>query len=125
MNFSLKRRIKNLLGSTVFTRWIDFIRHYPLSFIIGALVVGSISIPIIDQVDVYFSTNKFCASSCHEMESTVYKELQSSKHWTTSTGVRPSCADCHVSERLVPAMWDHFLGMKELIVHTCSYENAC
>lgn len=35
----------------------------------------------------------------------------------TPTGVRPSCGDCHVSERLLPAMWDHFLGMKELVVH--------
>jgi nitrate/TMAO reductase-like tetraheme cytochrome c subunit len=88
--------------------------------VIGALAAGSISIPVVDQVDVYFSSNTFCASACHEMESTVYKELQSSTHWTTSTGVRPSCADCHVSERLVPAMWDHFLGMKELIAHLTS-----
>lgn len=105
---------------TMFTRSIKFIRRFPLSFMIAALAIGSLSIPVIDQVDVYFSSNKFCASSCHEMESTVYKELQSSTHWTTSTGVRAGCADCHVSERLVPAMWDHFLGMKELIVHITS-----
>lgn len=108
------------MAKSVFVRGINFMRSYPLSFIMGALVIGIISIPVVDQVDVYFSSNKFCASSCHEMESTVYKELQSSTHWTTSTGVRPSCADCHVSERLVPAMWDHFLGMKELIVHITS-----
>lgn len=104
----------------MFTRGARLIRRYPLSFVIAAMALGVISIPVVDQVDVYFSSNKFCASSCHEMESTVFKELQASTHWTTTTGVRPSCADCHVSERLIPAMWDHFLGMKELIVHVTS-----
>ena len=99
----------------MFTRGIQFIRRYPLSFFIGALLVGILSIPVVDQVDVYFSTNNFCANACHEMENTVYKELQESSHWTTATGVRASCADCHVSERLVPAMWDHLLGMNNFV----------
>lgn len=105
---------------SVLTWLTHFIRRYPLSFMVGALAIGSISIPVIDEVDVYFSSNEFCASACHEMESTVSKELKKSTHWTTSTGVRASCADCHVSERLVPAMWDHFLGLNELIVHVTS-----
>ena len=120
MKFFSKKKMRNPMARSAFTRGINFIRRYPLSFIVGALALGSMSIPVVDQIDVYFSSNKFCASACHEMKSTVYKELQSSTHWTTSTGVRPSCADCHVSERIVPAMWDHFLGMKELIVHVSS-----
>lgn len=98
-------------------RWLDFVWAYPLAFILLAFGLGIVSIPVTDEVDVYFSSNQFCATSCHEMESTVYKEFQQSAHWTTATGVRPTCGDCHVSERLIPAMWDHVLGTKELFVH--------
>lgn len=62
------------------SRCIDFIRSYPLAFIIVALAAGFISISMVEEVDVYFSSNKFCAGSCHEMESTVYKEYQQSAH---------------------------------------------
>jgi nitrate/TMAO reductase-like tetraheme cytochrome c subunit len=51
------------------------------------------------------------------MESTVYQELQQSKHWNTPTGVRATCADCHVDGRLTLAMIDHFLGTGELFVN--------
>lgn len=101
-------------------RVAEFIKNYPLSFLLSVLFVGIISLPVIGRVDVYFSSNQFCANTCHEMTSTVYKELKTSTHWNTSSGVRASCADCHVSERLLPAMWDHFLGTNDLIVHLTS-----
>ncbi|NIO39429.1 MAG: cytochrome c-type protein NapC, partial [Burkholderiales bacterium] len=62
----------------------------------------------------YFSSNKFCAYGCHVMEATVYKEFKEATHFNTKTGVRPTCADCHVSKGLTAAMWDHLLGTKEL-----------
>ncbi len=79
-------------------------------------VVGSIFVVIIDTTDYVFSTEKFCGTSCHVMEDNVYAELKKSKHWTTPTGVRANCADCHVSRRLSFAMIDHVLGTKELFV---------
>jgi nitrate/TMAO reductase-like tetraheme cytochrome c subunit len=79
-------------------------------------VVGSVFVVITDATDYYFSSMDFCATSCHVMDINVYKELKESKHWTTSTGVRANCADCHVSRRLSFAMIDHFLGTKELFV---------
>lgn len=85
---------------------------------VGLLVVG-IAIGVFgmflgQEADAYFSSNKFC-TSCHIMEATVYKELQDAKHGKSPTGVRPTCAHCHVSQRLFPALWDHFIGTKELI----------
>jgi len=84
---------------------------------IGLLAASAaIGVPAVDYADRYFSTNEFCATSCHVMEATVYKEFQESVHGTTATGVRPTCADCHVSPTLPAAMWDHFLGMRDLYV---------
>ena len=83
---------------------------------IGLVVVASFSVVAVDITDHVFSTQKFCANTCHVMESTVYQELQESKHWNSPTGVRPGCANCHVSRRLTFAMLDHIHGTKELFV---------
>lgn len=47
------------------------------------------------------STEAFCIS-CHEMRSTVYEELKKTIHFNNRSGVRASCADCHV-----PKEWIH------------------
>ena len=82
---------------------------------ITGLAVGAlVGVPIADGVDKHFSSDAFCADTCHVMTATVVRELREAKHWTTPTGVRATCSDCHVSERLTPAMWDHFIGTGEL-----------
>ena len=83
--------------------------------IVGLLAFGGASVAILDTTDYYFTSQPFCASQCHVME-IPYKELQQSTHWTTPSGVRPTCADCHVSKRLTFAMMDHFIGTAELWV---------
>lgn len=88
----------------------------PLVFVIIFFIFVSISVVTLDVTDKIFSSNTFCAYTCHVMERTVYKELQESKHWTTSTGVRPTCADCHIRESLTLAMIDHFIGTGEFFV---------
>ncbi len=52
------------------------------------------------------NTEQFCIS-CHEMESTVYQELQDTPHYTNRTGVRATCPDCHV-----PKEWIHKIVRK-------------
>jgi nitrate/TMAO reductase-like tetraheme cytochrome c subunit len=88
----------------------------PLIFIAVLISLAAIAVASIDVTDYYFSSDNFCAFTCHVMESTVYEEMQKSKHWTTPSGVRPTCADCHVSGRLTFAMWDHFIGTGEFFV---------
>ncbi|MEJ2761080.1 MAG: NapC/NirT family cytochrome c [Gammaproteobacteria bacterium] len=85
-------------------------------FIIGLVLFGAFSVVAVDATDYVFSTQKFCANTCHVMESTVYQEYKKSKHYNTATGVRPHCADCHVSRRLTYAMIDHFMSTGELFV---------
>jgi cytochrome c-type protein NapC len=41
------------------------------------------------------NTEAFCVS-CHEMRDNVYKELQSTIHFSNRSGVRATCSDCHV-----------------------------
>ena len=84
--------------------------------VIGLGLFAAFSVVAMDATDYTFSSMQFCAHTCHVMEDNVYAELEKSKHWNTRTGVRPTCADCHVSRRLSYAMVDHFLGTKELIV---------
>lgn len=86
-------------------------------FVIVIIAVGAFFLATLDFTDYIFSQNAFCGNVCHVMRSTVYQELQKSKHWNTPTGVRPTCADCHVSGRLTFAMVDHFLGTGELFVN--------
>ncbi|MCP3671493.1 MAG: butanol dehydrogenase [Gammaproteobacteria bacterium] len=52
------------------------------------------------------NTEQFCIS-CHEMEATVYQELQDTPHYTNRTGVRATCPDCHV-----PKEWIHKIVRK-------------
>lgn len=86
-------------------------------FVVVLLSLAALSVASIDFTDYIFSHNTFCGNVCHVMESTVYQELQESKHWKTPTGVRATCADCHVDGRLTLAMIDHFLGTGELFVN--------
>ncbi len=49
------------------------------------------------------ATNRleFCIG-CHEMRDNVYREYQSTIHYSNRTGVRAICSDCHV-----PKDWSH------------------
>jgi len=46
------------------------------------------------------NTESFCIS-CHEMRDNVYKELQSTIHYTNRSGVRAICSDCHVPKQWI------------------------
>jgi nitrate/TMAO reductase-like tetraheme cytochrome c subunit len=82
-----------------------------LAGIAFGIIVGA---PVADGVDRYFSSNNFCANTCHVMTATVAAELRESAHGTTKSGVVPQCKDCHVSEDLGGAYIDHIKGMREL-----------
>ena len=45
------------------------------------------------------STEEFCIS-CHEMEVNVFQEYKDTIHYSNRTGIRASCADCHIPKPL-------------------------
>ncbi|MCP4488917.1 MAG: Denitrification system component NirT [Gammaproteobacteria bacterium] len=49
----------------------------------------------------YTNTMDFCVS-CHEMEDNVYKEYKTTVHYKNASGVRTTCADCHVPKEWGP-----------------------
>ena len=66
------------------------------------------------------STETFCIS-CHEMRDNVYVEYQKTIHYSNRSGVRATCADCHVPGPWIPKLIrkvgatfkevpNHFLG---------------
>ncbi|OOZ38149.1 NapC/NirT family cytochrome c [Solemya elarraichensis gill symbiont] len=59
------------------------------------------------------NTEEFCIS-CHEMESTVYQELQETIHWSNRTGVRATCPDCHVPKEWIHKVYRKIRASNEL-----------
>ena len=51
----------------------------------------------------YTNTLGFCVS-CHEMDQLVYQEYKKTVHYKNRTGVRVTCADCHVPKEWVPKL---------------------
>ena len=80
----------------------------------GAVVTSVSAITVLS----YTGTEAFCSTTCHEM-GTVVKEYRESIHSSNRTGVRATCADCHVPKDLIPLyvrkmgalndLWGHFV----------------
>jgi cytochrome c-type protein NapC len=61
----------------------------------GGIVLGVMAWGAFNTAMEATNTLEFCIS-CHEMRNTVYKEWQTTVHFSNRTGVRAICADCHV-----------------------------
>ncbi len=52
----------------------------------------------------YTNTMGFC-TSCHEMRDFVYEEYKQTVHYQNTSGVRATCADCHVPKVWTAKLW--------------------
>lgn len=90
----------------------------PALIIFGAGVIFSGAFASFVQ---YTNTMDFCIS-CHEMRDTVYQEYKKSPHYVTRSGIRPSCADCHVpSDNWISTVSHKVVATKELVLHLAGY----
>lgn len=55
----------------------------------------------------------FCIS-CHEMRTNVYEEYKNTAHFSNKSGVRATCADCHLAEDLLPKMARKIAASREV-----------
>ncbi|RKT45135.1 cytochrome c3 family protein [Thiocapsa rosea] len=86
-------------------------RHVLIALVVGG-VGGVLFMTFLLEFDHYTSTNAFC-TTCHSM---TYAEesYRQTVHYDSASGVRASCGDCHVSEGVFAATWDHAVGSKDL-----------
>nr|VFJ44392.1 MAG: trimethylamine-N-oxide reductase (cytochrome c), cytochrome c-type subunit TorC [Candidatus Kentron sp. FM]VFJ61842.1 MAG: trimethylamine-N-oxide reductase (cytochrome c), cytochrome c-type subunit TorC [Candidatus Kentron sp. FM]VFK06510.1 MAG: trimethylamine-N-oxide reductase (cytochrome c), cytochrome c-type subunit TorC [Candidatus Kentron sp. FM] len=61
----------------------------------------------------YTSTNRFCATTCHEMRM-VAEEYRESPFYKNTRGLRVGCADCHVPKPVVAKLWRKLSATREL-----------
>ena len=87
-------------------------RHVLFALIIGGFG-GMGFVLFLIQFDHYTSTEAFC-TTCHSMELAA-EPYRNSRHYKPDSGARASCGDCHVSEGVFAATWDHFIGTKDLM----------
>jgi len=90
-----------------------FITRHVLFALVAGGVGGVVFMFFLLEFDDYTSSNAFC-TTCHSM---TYAEesYRRSAHYDSASGVRASCGDCHVSEGIIMATYDHAVGTKDLI----------
>jgi nitrate/TMAO reductase-like tetraheme cytochrome c subunit len=87
-------------------------RHVLVALVIGG--VGGVALmTFLIELDHFTSSNEFC-TGCHSM-TFADQSYQKSVHFNSSSGVRASCGDCHVSQGVFAATWDHVIGTKDLL----------
>jgi nitrate/TMAO reductase-like tetraheme cytochrome c subunit len=90
-----------------------FITRHVLIALVAGGIGGVLFMAFLIEFDHFTSSNVFC-TTCHSM---TYAEdvYQQSSHYNSASGVRASCGDCHVSEGVFAATWDHAVGGKDLL----------
>ncbi|MDR0233342.1 MAG: NapC/NirT family cytochrome c [Zoogloeaceae bacterium] len=82
---------------TPWKKWKRFLT-VPLlvAFALGILFTGFFNVAL-----ELTNAETFCLS-CHEMKDNVYREYQTTIHYTNRSGVRAVCKDCHVPKEFFP-----------------------
>ncbi len=94
MTRSRRRRAVTLIGLSVF------------AFATAAGVVL-----VAERAATESESIEFCIS-CHVMEATVFEEYRHTAHYTNASGVRATCADCHLPDRHDPGEITSYLSVK-------------
>lgn len=94
-------------------RFYFFVTRHVLIALVAGGIAGIAFILFLIEFDHYSSSEEFC-TACHSMEMAA-EPYRNSVHYNSASGVRASCGDCHVSEGVIAATWDHFIGGKDLV----------
>ena len=94
------------------SRWSRFWRRPESKWLIGIPIgawamfaIGAVSIVGAEIVMYQTATENFCASACHTMEDFTTPEWQDSVHFSSPSGVRATCADCHIPKVYPQKLW--------------------
>jgi nitrate/TMAO reductase-like tetraheme cytochrome c subunit len=87
-------------------------RHVLFALVVGSL--GGVAFMVfLIEFDHFTSSAEFC-TTCHSMKY-AQQTYEQSVHFRSDSGVRAGCGDCHVSQGVFAATWDHAVGTKDLI----------
>lgn len=84
--------------------------------LVGVFAGGIAFLGAFNAAVQWTNTESFCIS-CHEMEENAYRELKLTAHDLNRTGVRASCADCHVPREWHAKMAAKLRASKDLLGH--------
>jgi len=79
-----------------------------LAFLVGIAFLATANFAI-----EYTNTQEFCVS-CHTMQ-TNFLEYKESMHFQNPSGVKATCADCHVPKELVPKLVVKLVAVKDVV----------
>jgi cytochrome c-type protein NapC len=90
-----------------------------IAVLVVGLLAGAVSFASVGSFMVYANSERFCATSCHEMDK-LKQEHKGTIHDVNRSGVRATCNDCHVPHEYVPNylaklgllsdVWGHWTG---------------
>ncbi|MEH6629093.1 MAG: NapC/NirT family cytochrome c [Motiliproteus sp.] len=96
----------------IWTTFFQPSRRFPIGILLGG-VAGIILWGGFNTALEATNSIGFCIN-CHEMEQTVYQEYKKSVHYKNRSGVRVTCADCHVPRAWLPKMIRKIRATNEL-----------
>jgi nitrate/TMAO reductase-like tetraheme cytochrome c subunit len=86
-----------------------------LYVVLGLVVLGAGfgagALAMVEQAAQRSESIEFC-TSCHIMDATVFEEYKETSHYSNASGVRATCADCHVPDRHAPGEVTAYLSTK-------------
>lgn len=84
--------------------------------LITGSMLGAIALGALSRGVEATNTMDFCIS-CHELRQTVYEEYIKTAHYANRTGVRATCADCHVPQKGMPMLVRKIKASRDLFHH--------
>lgn len=85
------------------------------SVCIGLIIffIGGITFAALDSAMTYTSRMEFCIS-CHSMKIN-FEEYKQSLHYKNPSGVRATCADCHVPKEFFPRLYSKVFALRDVM----------
>jgi cytochrome c-type protein NapC len=85
--------------------------------LMAGFAAGFVALSLFSTSMIYTGTEQFCAQNCHEMANNNTREYKDTIHDKNRTGVRATCADCHVPHAPVPLYVAKFGALNDLWSH--------
>lgn len=104
--------------STMWRRIVHGLRAPATLIFVGGLAAGVILVVLSNVMVHATGTNEFCAGACHSMRFPS-EEYQQSLHYLNHSGVRATCADCHIPHEYPQKLVHKAIsGVRDVIAET-------